>query len=361
MLVPVTFRIPPAVFWVVIIAVFVWILTLLSPILLPFVVGMGVAYLLDPLADKLERRGMSRGVATTVLSVGFFALLLFGLFALIPAMIEQFTSLIGALPQYVSTLREAAMPYLARLSHQLQVENNAEALRELSGSIGAQVQGVVGSIFSSVLKSGFALLNVAALLMITPLVSFYLLRDWDGIMRDMDDLLPRRYAPVIREQLQAIDRTLAAFVRGQLNVMAVLIVYYAITLSIIGLNYALIMALLAGVLIIIPYLGTVLTAGLALGIAYMQFGVSGGLAAVAGVFIVGQLLEGYVLTPKLIGESVGLNPLWIIFGMLAGGSLMGFVGMLIAVPLTAVLGVLIRFAIAQYSTSSFYKSCSTDI
>jgi predicted PurR-regulated permease PerM len=350
-----TFRLHPAIFWAVIIAAFIWLLTLLSPILLPFVVGMGVAYLLDPMADNLERRGMSRTVATTVISVGFFLLITIALLAFIPHMVTQFVELAQALPDYINRIRASLTPYLTQLSTQLQVENGADALQELSGSFGSQIQGMITGIFSGVLKSGMAFLNAAALLMITPLVSFYLLRDWDIIMRDMDDLLPRRYAPVIREQLAEIDRTLAAFLRGQINVIGVLVVYYGITLSLTGLNYALVVALLAGVLIIIPYIGTLMTAALGIGIAYMQFGMSGGLAAVAGVFMVGQLLESYILTPKLIGNSVGLNPLWIIFGMLAGGTLMGFVGMLIAVPLTAVLGVLIRFAISQYRHSAMYR------
>jgi predicted PurR-regulated permease PerM len=347
--------------WLLVITLFIGFMYLISPILLPFVTGMAIAYILDPLADRLVARGISRTTATLVTSGTFFLCILMVLIGPLPMLVNQVISLAGELPHYLSTLRDSAEPYMAQLSSQLASDENT-AFQNLSSGLSENLKGVISGVLAGLLQSGMAILNFLALLVITPLVTFYLLRDWDVIMEQLDALLPRRYAPVIREQLATIDRTLAAFVRGQTNVILVLIVFYAVALSLAGLKYALIVAVLSGVLIIIPYIGTFVSGVLAVGIAWFQTDSSGTqVAAVAVIFVVGQIMEGYILTPRLVGRSVGLNPLWIIFGMLAGGTIMGFVGMLLAVPLTAVCGVLIRFAVSRYRHSAMYHDGATVI
>jgi predicted PurR-regulated permease PerM len=193
------------------------------------------------------------------------------------------------------------------------------------------------------------------LLVITPIVSFFLLRDWDRITAKIDGYLPKRYAPTIREQLKRIDQTLAGYIRGQVHVMLVLGVFYAVGLSIIGLDFAILVGMAGGILVILPYLGVVIAGALSVGIAYVQFHDWQPVAMVAGFFVIGQMIEGYVLTPKLVGDRVGLHPLWLIFGMLAGAALFGFVGVLLAIPVSAVLGVLVRFALQQYLESDYYN------
>ncbi len=345
----------PWLFWLVIAILLGGFIYLISPILLPFIVGLGVAYLLDPLADRLEAWGLSRTKATIVISGLFFAVITLVLVALVPMLLEQFMGLMAELPRYFQMLRGAIEPYIQHWSQELQLDGQGDQYKELAAGLASSSKEFVSGMLAGLLKSGLALVNFAALLVITPLVSFYLLRDWDKMVADVDDLLPRHYAPVIREQLGKIDETLAAFLRGQLNVMLVLGAFYAVALSIAGLNYALIIALVAGALVIIPYVGTIVSGALAVGVAYVQFDDLERTGIVLAIFVAGQMLEGYVLTPKLVGNSVGLNPLWIIFGMMAGGALMGFVGMLIAVPVTAVCGVLLRFAVSRYRESGLYQ------
>jgi predicted PurR-regulated permease PerM len=341
-------------FWMLLFVFLGWFLYLISPILLPFVVGMGMAYILDPFVDKLEKHGLSRTISTSIIFAIFGVIGAGTLFLLLPMVVDQLIGLVQALPRYMELLKGTVEPYIATLTRQFQLSGD-DAMQQLSASMEENLTSGMSGILGGILLSGIAVMNFAALLVITPLVSFFLLRDWDQIMREMDDLLPRHHAPVIREQLSQINRTLSAFIRGQLNVMLVLIAYYAIALSLVGLNYALIVALVAGVLIIIPYIGTAISGAIAIGLAYVQFGMEQETFIVVAIFVMGQMMEGYVLTPRLIGQSVGLNALWIIFGMLAGGTIMGFVGTLIAVPFTAVCGVLIRFAVAEYRNSALYS------
>ena len=343
-------RVHPLLFWLGLLLGLFLFLHLIRAILLPFVVGMAIAYILDPLADKLEAKGLSRTISTTLISTIFLVSTAILMTTLVPMLMDQLLTLAAELPRYISQARTTLQPELMHLTRQFQL-NNAQMTKEISDSLTNGIKGLAGGL----IQSSMTLLNLMALLVITPLVSFYLLRDWDKIMGEMDDLLPRRHAPVIREQCAVINRTLSAFVRGQLNVMLVLSIYYGIALSLAHLDYALVVALVAAVLIVIPYLGTIISGGIAIGIAYAQFGATTDTLIVLIIFVFGQSMEGYVLTPRLIGRSVGLNPLWIIFGMLSGAAIMGFVGTLIAVPVTAVCGVLIRFAIANYRDSALYR------
>ncbi len=341
------------VFWVVVLSLLAFFIYAVKAILLPFVVGILVAYFLDPAADRLERWGCSRTLATLIITVLFFTGMILILVALLPALYNQFSSLLAELPALWRDVRELVESEVRRLTGDFAPEEMAKAKQAVSDASSGMVT-TVREVTLDALRSGFALVNLLSLIVITPLVSFYLLRDWDRLVTYVDTLLPRDSAPIIREQVIKIDHTISGFVRGTLNVMLILGLFYAISLSLIGLDYAILIGLFGGFMIIIPYLGTFLSGVAAVGMAMLQFDSIAAIIAVFAVFAAGQMLEGYILTPKLVGDKVGLHPLWLIFGMLAGATLLGFVGVFLAVPVTAVIGVLVRFAIEQYRQSDYY-------
>lgn len=326
---------------------------LVKGILLPFVVGLGVAYFLDPAADKLEKWGLSRTLATVTITLGFFLVMAGGVAALAPVLYNQLSALIAEFPNYIQAIQQT---YLPRIEEWLaQLGQSGFAAQDGLSSFSSDIAKLSGGLLSGLAKSWGTVFSLASLVVLTPVVTFYLLRDWDRLLEKVDELLPRDHAQTIREQAREIDRTLASFVRGQVNVCLVLGVFYAILLSLAGLKFAVLIGVIAGLLVIIPYVGTVVSALLSLGIAYTQFDTLGEVAVVGVIFVAGQMLEGYFLTPKLVGSRVGLHPVWVIFGMLAGGALFGFVGIFIAVPVSAVIGVLVRFAIERYKQSEAYQ------
>ena len=340
-------------FWAGAFVVAAVLLFALRAILLPFVAGMAIAYLLDPVADRLERWKLSRTLATTIITAAFIVVLVAAIVLLLPLLQSQVLSLVAALPGYAESLRgllESALTDLqARLPAE-QMEALRQAATQLSGTIARQVGGFVGS----VVTGGLFLINLLSLLFITPIVTFYLLRDWDRMMAKLNDLLPLHYADTVREQLALIDRRLAGFVRGQMIVAGILGSFYAIALSLAGLEFGLVIGLAAGAISFIPFVGSVSGFVVSVALALVQFDTWPPVAIVAGIFGVGQLVEGNFLTPKLVGDKVGLHPVWVIFALLAGGSLLGLVGMLLAVPLAAVIGVLVAFAITRYRGSVLY-------
>lgn len=340
--------------WLLIALVFLAFIYGIRSVLLPFVVGILTAYFLDPAADKLERAGMHRGLATGLITVSFFTLIIALLVWLVPGIIRQTIGLVEALPGYVAALQARYGADIRTLLAQLNIRSAEGTLRNWLNEGGSSIASAAGGLALGLFASGAAIVNIVSLLLITPLVAFYLLRDWDVITHRIDGLLPRHHADTIRTQLKRIDETLAGFLRGQMMVCAILAVYYAVLLAAIGLQFGFVIGLFTGVMVILPYVGFLFGAGAAAIIGMIQFGFSTELALVAAVYAGGQIIESYFLTPKLVGESVGLHPLWIIFGMLAGGALFGFVGILLAVPVTAVVGVLIRFALEQYRESALY-------
>ncbi len=337
-------------FWLLMTLLFFGFLFLIRDMLLPFILGILIAYCLDPAADKLEEWGCSRAISTSIITVIFFAILIIVILALAPTLAKQISGLLADIPGYISILQANLVEQVGKLPLPIDWESELDT-KDLVENIISDGKGLAGKL----LQSGMALINLISLLIITPVVSFYLLRDWDKLMEKLDTLLPRNHAETIRTQLQKVDETLAGFIRGQFNVMLILAVFYALTLLFAGVKYAVIIGLICGFLIIIPYIGTLIGGILSTGIAFMQFDDWQSTLVVAGIFVIGQMLEGYALTPKLVGDRVGLHPVWIIFGMLAGASLFGFVGVLIAVPVTAIIGVLMRFAVEQYQDSDFYK------
>jgi len=322
-------------------------------VLLPFVLGMLTAYFLDPAADRLEKAGLSRGVSTLVITVGFFMGLVLIVLLIAPILAGQLSGLIATIPEYINWFEGNYREYSSRLLGNIPSLHD-DAIQSTVANFSSMLLRFVESFISGIFTSSMSVVNFVSLIFITPVVAFYLLRDWDGIITRFNSYLPLDHAHTIHEQLNIIDRTLAGFVRGQLTVCMLLGGYYAIGLSLVGLKFGILIGLLTGLLIILPYIGAIFGMAVGLTLAFFQFPTMEPVGLVLGVFLTGQIIEGYFLTPKLVGQSVGLHPVWIIFGMLSGAALFGFVGVLLAVPVTAILGVLIRFAIDRYLQSSYY-------
>jgi predicted PurR-regulated permease PerM len=341
-------------FWVGGALLFLWFLILVKSILLPFVVGMFAAYFLDPAVRRLRGWGWSRGTSAAVITIGFFALAIGLCMVLVPLVTHQFVALLKDMPDYINGLQTRygaeIQHYIARLG-----TDQVDTIKDSLGSYSGQFMGWVGQMASGALQSGLALLNILSLVFITPIVAFYLLRDWHMVVARFYALLPRENAYTIRDQLHAIDRTLSGFIRGQTNVCLILASYYGILLSLVGLNFGLLIGIMTGFLLFIPFVGFICCFVLSVIVALFQFPDNAHVIAVLAIYGIGVALESGVITPRLVGGKVGLHPLWIIFGMLAGAALFGFVGILISVPVTAVVGVLVRFAIVRYLHSSLYR------
>jgi len=345
--------------WGISLLVFLALLYILSDVLTPFIAGMAVAYFVDPLADKLEEWGLSRGLATTVITLGFFIVTIAGLSLLLPVLTKQIVGFAGRVPFYFDMLQNFADPYIKQIFSDISDEDLKQIGANAAG-FAKQALDVLTNLFKSIISGGAKVIDVASIMVLTPLVTFYLLRDWDLLVARIDGWLPRKSAPVIREQFSRIDETLAGFVRGQASVCLILGSFYATGLSIVGLEFGLLVGLGAGFISFIPYVGA--SIGLAVGftIALVQFSDWMPIAIVAGVFLTGQTAESYVLTPKLVGERVGLHPVWLIFALMAGGSLAGFTGVLLAIPVAAIIGVLVRFGLAEYLKSALYTGEPTN-
>lgn len=340
-------------FWLIGLAVALALLYVLRGMLLPFVAGMAVAYFLDPLADRLERSGLSRLAATSVITASFFLAVILAAIIVVPIVEDQVLAFIHKVPGYIDTLNERLQPLLAEAKRRLS-PRDLEKLRSSAGEyVGTAASWVLGAV-RGVLTGSLAVFNVLSLVFITPVVTFYLLRDWDKMVTKVDSWLPRDHADTIRAQMKEINRTLSGFIRGQATVCLALGLIYGIGLSAVGLDLGLVIGMSAGLLSFIPYLGSITGFVTGMGLALAQ-GPDWHLPAmVAAVFVVGQVAEGNFLTPKLVGDKVGLHPVWIMFALLAFAALFGFVGLLLAVPLSAVIGVLVRFALGRYLSSPLY-------
>ena len=348
-----------AAFWLAGLGLFAFLLYALSSVLAPFVAGLAVAYFFDPVVDRIEKAGASRGMAAGLVILFFMGLAGIILVLLFPLLQAQVLGLVARIPDLVELLRERAAPIVELLQDRLST-GGMDNLKGAAESYGGQVLSWVGRVLQNLWSGGMAFFNLLSLLVITPLAAFYLLRDWDIIVARVDDLLPRQSAETFREQLAVIDDTIAAFVRGQASVCLVLGIYYAAGLTLAGLDFGLLVGLGTGLLAFIPYVGASIGLLTGVGIALAQFSDWLPVLVVAVIFLTGQTAESYILTPKLVGERVGLHPIWVIFALLAGGALFGFTGVLLAVPVTAVIGVLVRFVISRYLDSHLYDSDKTD-
>ncbi len=344
-------------FWLAAAVVFLLLLWLLNDVLLPFVVGIVVAYFLDPVVSRLERLGMSRTWATTAVTI-VAALLAVGIaMAILPPVFSQLQTLIVNAPQYTVKLATRVLPLIEPVRERLDLP--PLSLQEIQTEVAqraGQVFALLGSIAGQVAQRGIALVNLLSLLFLTPVVTFYLLRDWQRVVDSLDSALPLDHADTIRRLAQESNAAIAGYLRGQGLVCITLGTIYAIGLSLVGLQFGLVIGLIAGAISFIPFVGTFVGAVMALGMALVQFPPEWwGVAKVAAVFLLGQALEGNVLSPKLVGDRVGLHPVWIMFALLAGGSLFGFVGVLSAVPVAAVIGVVVRHLMHRYRESAIYR------
>jgi predicted PurR-regulated permease PerM len=342
-------------YWGAAAAVFLLALWFLGDVMLPFIVGGAIAYFLDPVADRLQALGLSRALAT-VLITGV-AVLVFVTLALIviPQLVQQLTALVNAAPEIASRLQ-------AFLTERFPtIVDESSAFRRTLNSIAATIQSQGGELANGILASARNVIDAVIFIVVVPVVAFYMLLDWDRMVAKIDGWLPRDHAPAIRRIARDIDGVLAGFVRGQLTVCAILGVLYAVALMIVGLQFGLIVGAVAGLISFIPYVGAIIGGALAIGLALFQFWSEPWMiAAVAAVFFAGQFIEGNFLTPNLVGGSVGLHPVWLLFALSAFGSVFGFVGMLVAVPVAAALGVLARFGLEQYLGGRLYRGVSDE-
>jgi predicted PurR-regulated permease PerM len=347
-------------FWLIsaiILAIFLYVF---SGILLPFVAGMVLAYFLDPVADRLQRIGLSRLMATIVILFAFIVVLVLAFVILIPVLASQMADFASKLPEYLTRLQSLITSFDPRwLEEQFGVDANN--LREGLNSLLTSGFGLLTTVFTSIWSSGVALVSVVSLFVVTPVVAFYMLLDWDRMVTIVDSWVPRDYVQTVRAIANDINTATAGFVRGQGTLCLVLGAMYATGLTLTGLNFAILIGLFAGLISFIPYVGSLTGLVLAVGVAFVQFWPDWTMvAAVAGVFFVGQFIEGNILQPRLVGKSVGLHPVWLMFSLFAFGALFGFVGLLIAVPASAAVAVLVRFAIARYLESPLYKGHNTE-
>ncbi len=340
-------------FWLALFVFFCLAVYVLRSVLMPFVAGIVIGYLLDPVAARFEKMGMNRTVATVLVMVLTLVILVPAFILLVNMLDSQISTFITAVPTYVSRLLKKLEPVLLRLQEDFP-SLEADKIKEYLSSNMSNNLKILGKIVKGLVSGGVAIINLISLLLITPIVAFYMLRDWDSFIAKIDSLLPRKSKKDIREQAKEIDRTLAGFIRGQLSVCVILGSFYAIGLYFCGLDLGLMVGFLAGVISFIPYIGSISGFVISVCLAIAQFDTFGPFIAVVAVFLVGQFLEGNFLTPKLVGDSVGLHPVWIMFALLAGGVLLGFLGLMIAVPVAAVIGVLIRYAIKKYKKSELY-------
>ncbi|HWA18211.1 MAG TPA: AI-2E family transporter [Devosia sp.] len=341
--------------WVGFTVVVIFAIWLLRPILLPFVIGIALAYVLNPLVKQLQRWGVRRGWATAIVLLAVVAIIAGILVAVMPLIIQQIAGLVLRLPGYVGDLQTLIETMAPQLSEWLGPERAAQVETALAQMLGTGVEFVVG-IATQLAQSSLTVLNTIAVIIITPVVAFYLLLDWEAMGRGLDDLLPREHRREIRTVLDQIDRAMAGVVRGQGGVILVDCIFYATALSLVGLNFGLVIGLMIGLLSFVPFLGFITGFVLSIGIAVVQFAPNWvPVVLVLAVFIVGQFLEGNVLYPKLVGQSININPVWLMFSLFAFAFLFGFVGLLLAVPLAAISAVLTRYAVKRYRESTLYQ------
>jgi len=341
-------------FWLGGLACFLLALYLLRSILLPFVAGMAIAYLLDPLAERLRKIGMNRTWATVTITMGFLLVVVAGLILLVPVLQDQISGFMSRVPGYFNQMVQRSAPLLKTAKTYLSPADIAK-LKAAAGEYAGTVVGWLADLIGKLLSGSLALANILSLIFITPMVIFYLLRDWRDMTHQVDALLPLRHADVIRAQFKAIDNILSGWVRGQATVCLILGLIYGLGLSVVGLDLGLVVGMGAGLLSFVPYLGTITGFVVGLGLAWAQSSDWTLPSMVASVFIIGNILEGNLLAPRLVGKKIGLHPVWVMFALLAGGALFGFLGVLLALPVAAVVGVLTKFATQQYLASSLYS------
>jgi predicted PurR-regulated permease PerM len=335
-------------------AAIIFALWFFSTILTPFVLAICVAYFLDPVATRLSRIGVPRWLGAGLLVLGLMALALIALLLLYPLLISQIGVLLARLPAYVTTIGGMLQQALASIEEAMAPRVLDPRLKDLAVSQVGSILVWLGTSATRLIGGGYALFNVFTFAVVTPIVGFYLLRDWPRLMARIESWLPRRNAAVLRQLAHDTDRVLSAWLRGQLLCCALLAVYYALALSAVGLELGLLVGLLAGIFTFIPYVGSMTGMGTAILLAIGQFGSWRDVAVVVVVFLIGQIVEGYIIYPRLLGDRVELHAVWVIFALFAGGVAFGFLGVLLAVPIAAAIGVLARYWLRRYLESPLY-------
>ena len=337
-------------YWGIAAAVLFFLLWSLGDVLLPFLVGGAIAYFLDPVADRLERLGLSRAAATAVITLVMILIVVLLVLAVIPTLVNQTAALVNAAPEISRNLQTFLTERFPAVTDETSI------LRKTLADIAAFIQSKGATLAQGIVSSAMSVLSAVIFIVVVPVVAFYMLLDWDRMVARLDELLPRDHAPVVRRLGKEIDRVLAGFVRGQLSVCLVLGTYYSVALMLAGLDFGLVVGAIAGAITFIPYVGAIVGGVLAIGLALFQFwGDWVSIGVVAAMFAAGQFMEGHILTPKLVGKSVGLHPIWLLLALSTFGSLFGFVGMLVAVPVAAAIGVLTRFGAERYQESLLYR------
>jgi predicted PurR-regulated permease PerM len=342
-------------FWVIALLVLIFVLWLFQTILLPFIAGFVLAYFLDPVADRLERLGLPRIAATAIILL--FAILLVALAAVmvIPVVVDQSAKLAAEMPTLVHAVVEKFNAWAPQQLKDMLANSGNDIQNQIGDYAGKAILWVVG-LLTSLWSGGQALVSILSLLVITPIVAFYLLADWDHLVAKIDGWLPRDHQQEIRGIARDIDRAMAGFIRGQGTVCLILGTFYAVGLSLVGLKSGLAIGFAAGLLSFIPYVGALIGGVMAIGVGLVQFWPNEvQLFAVIAVFAIGQFLEGNFLSPRLVGGSIGLHPVWMMFALLAFSYVFGFLGLLLAVPLAAATGVFVRYGLNRYLNSKLYK------
>ena len=341
-------------FWGLGLAVFAAFLFVFSDVLLPFIAGIIIAYLLDPMADKLEAKGMSRSWATITLTTVFALLSVAFLVLVVPIAYRQSLTLASNMPTYIET----ALAFVTRALAPLGMGDAHDTITTIKDALATNIANVLQSstkIAKSLWSGSMAIVNLISLLVITPVVTFYLVREWNVLVSKIDHWLPRGHAETIRKLAKETDKIMSAFIRGQITVCLILAAIYGVGLTLVGLDGGLLIGGFAGLVSFIPYVGSAVGLILGVGLALMQFSDLTMVAIVASIFIVGQMLESNYLTPKMVGDKVGLHPVWVIFALLGGGAIMGLPGMMLAVPVAATIGVVTRFSLDLYLNSTAYN------
>ncbi len=328
-------------------------LLLVSEILLPFVAGLAVAYFLDPVVDWLEERGLGRLTATALVSLLFFIAAAGAVAIIGPMIVNQLIDLVAAMPDYIEALKREVFNLSLELSESAGVDLRAR-MQEALASSAEEAVGSLSGIVVGIVQSGLAVVNVLSLLLITPFVGFFMLLHWDNIVAQIDQLLPLPQRSTLRDLARRMDRVLSGFVRGQATVCLIMAAYYAAALTLTGLQYGLVVGVIAGLLTFIPFVGSLTGMVLTIVIGLAQFGNIPDMVPPVVAYLAGQTIEGYFLTPRMVGRQIRLHDIWVVFAVLAGGALLGLWGALLAVPVAGCIGVLVRFGLRRYRTSAYY-------
>jgi predicted PurR-regulated permease PerM len=342
-------------FWLGLLVLVLIVLGLVQSILMPFATGFAIAYVLAPVVARIERWGVRRSLASLSVIILFVFGLALLLVILVPLIQGQVVQLIARVPNLVRELQDQLGRLILLLQEHLPAEDVSK-VRDLLGAKLAEAMTWLAGLVQGMITSSLAILNIVSLVVVTPIVSFFLLRDWERMVAHIDANLPRQSLETVRGQARLVSDTLVGFIHGQALICMILAIYYGIALTLAGLASGLALGLLIGVLAIIPMLGVTTGFILGVGLAASQYGTWTEILVVCGIFAVGQLAEANFLTPKLLGDRIHLHPVWVIFALFAGGTLYGFVGVLVAVPAAAVIGVLARFALSVYRGSSLYDA-----